>query len=196
MSPQTRFSEDLQATPRQRAQLLAALLDGDLPAFKQLQRLRGGQSISAWCGPTPLFHAAILGAAPTAAVEAVSALLAAEGSGPEFANIERDCLAGAIASAVQPKVSNASLRQQLQVLISRKSSRCTAAHLAAALGKHDCLRRLLAEGNHPPLRTSSYSLALAACEPISLAEQQLQQTESVAALWRYCSSMALLKLTA
>jgi hypothetical protein len=60
------------ASPAQRAMLLAALLDDDLSTFDRLQRQRGALALDSWCWPAPLFHAAVVGSAPAAAVEAVA----------------------------------------------------------------------------------------------------------------------------
>jgi hypothetical protein len=51
------------ATPSQRAKLLAALLDGNLQAFDQVQRERGLIPLENWSWPAPLLHAAALGGA-------------------------------------------------------------------------------------------------------------------------------------
>jgi hypothetical protein len=117
--------------------LLAALLGGDLPAFDRLQRERGALALDSWCWPAPLFHAAAVGGASAAAVEAVAALLAAPSSGIDMATMQCQDLATAISFTVDAACLTTSQQRQLQTIL--EANFATAAHFAAAHGKPESL---------------------------------------------------------
>ena len=160
MRRSARNTPGLVAPPQQDADLLAALLLGDVNRLGDVLAERRGELLwwSQPC-PLPLYHAAVLGGS----AEAVT-VLAAAGAPLKLAEVHGFCLSSEILGLLNKQLGD----YRTSILDRAARGRRSAAVLAAASGRCDLLAAMLQAGGLPHIggccRTLAQAAADAACQ--------------------------------
>lgn len=152
-----RMNPGLLATPKQDADLLIALLEGDLQQLANALRRRGKVPLCHRIWQLPLYHAVVL--SPAGSVPLLEAVAAA-GAPIEVAEMSCFIVSKELQVVLDKKISPEQ-RSMVQEIF---GSRRTAAELAAAHGRRDLLTALLDAGACPDLGSNCYALACAAAQ--------------------------------
>jgi hypothetical protein len=132
-----RIAPGLVATPQQDADLLSALLLGDVGWLNDVLGERGDAELGTWPQPLPLYHAAFIGGR----AEAV-AVLAAAGAPVDLAERDRLTLGSDVLFLLNQQLGAC----QTSILGRAAQGRQSAAALAAGCGRLDFLAALLEAG--------------------------------------------------
>lgn len=161
------------ATAQQDADLLAALLLGDVGRLCDVLVERGGAELGTWPQPLPLYHAACIGGS----AEAV-AVLAAAGAPVDLA----ECAGLSLAPDVLDRLTLQLGDRQASILQKAAKGRHSAAALAAGSGRRDFLAALLEAGGLPRIGDSCDLLAQAAVAAACSARPKFAAADAAAAI--------------